>query len=259
MLKLTSEGLGAALTDPYELVAGGLFSLSGGNVTVGLQHGASFGGGGDWIGFENVDLGSVGSDRITIPLFANYNTPVRISVWDGTPENGECLGDFEYALKPVWLTYQPMTYTLSKVLRGVHTLSFKSDLSYDMQGFSFEKRQKETSELSALYAENIYGDSFTCGEDAVTGIGNNVTVDFGAFSFGAPPTKIFITGRSALPVNSIHLQSEGTESKRLLLEFEGCEEYTEREFPIDGIESECRISLFFLPGSDFDLKSVRFG
>ena len=258
MLKLTSEGLGSALTDPYKFVAGGLFTLSGGSVTVGIQHGAAFGGGGSWIGFENVDFGPLGSDRITIPLFANYATPVRISVWDGTPEEGECVGDFEYALKPIWLTYQPMTYTLTKVLRGVHTLSFKSELPYDIQGFGFEKRRKENCELSVLYAENIYGDSFTRGEDAVTGIGNNVTVDLGEFSFDTPPAKIFVTGRSALPLNSIHLQAEGTEVRRWLLEFPGCEEYTPREFPIEGMETRCRISLVFLPGSDFDLRSVRF-
>ena len=258
MLRLTADGIGSALIDPYKTVTGGLFSLSGGGATVGIQHGAAFGGQGSWIGFENIDFGPVGSDRITLPLFANYSTPVHICVWDGTPENGELLGDFEYSLPPIWLTYQPMTYTLPKVLRGIHTISLSSDLPYDVQGFSFEKRRKETAELPALYAENIYGDSFTRGKDAVTGIGNNVTVDFGTFGFDTPPETVYITGRSALEKNSIHLQCEGTETKRWLLEFGGCGEYTERAFPIDGMETSGRITLVFLPGSEFDLRSIRF-
>lgn len=258
MLKLTSDGLGSALIDPYKMVAGGLYSRSGGNVTGGMQHGTAFGGSGGWIAFDSVDFGPVGSDRITIPLFANYNTPVSISVWDGIPGEGECLGEFEYALKPIWLTFQPMTYTLPKVLRGVHTISLSSKWCYDLQGFCFEKRRKETSELSALLAENIYGDSFTRADDAVTGIGNNVTFDFGMFSFDEPPKRIYITGRSALAVNSIHLQSEGSGIRRWEFKFEGCEGYTERAFPVDGMETESRISLVFLPGSDFDLRSIRF-
>ncbi len=258
MLRLSGEGLGSALLDPYRLIAGGLYSLSGGSVSTGIHHGAAFGREGGWFGFENVDLGAVGSDRITVPLFANYSTPVRIKIWDGIPDNGELLGDFEYSLTPQWLTYQPMTYTLPKVLRGIHTISLQSDLAYDVAGFQFVKRPKETSELLAVNAESIYGDSFEIGEQAVTGIGNNVTVSFGRFTFDTPPSGIVIKGRSALPVNTLHLQSEGSEVLRRQLEFEGCDDYTERSFPIDGIEGECTVSLTFLPGSDFDLMSIRF-
>ncbi|MBR1763759.1 MAG: DUF4982 domain-containing protein [Ruminococcus sp.] len=258
-LRLTAEGLGSALIDPYELVAGGLYSVSGGEVTNGIQHGAGIGRGGGWFGFENVDFGPLGSDTMTLPLFANYSTPVGIRVYDGRPDQGgELIGDFIYDLKPIWLTYQPKTYKLKKLLKGVHTLVIQSDMSYDVQGFCFERRRKETAELSALEAESIYGDSFTRTEDAVIGIGNNVTIDLGKFSFDKAPERVIITGRSKLPVNSIHLQSEGAESRRWQLEFEGCEEYTARAFPIEGMESECKISLFFLPGCDFDLKSVRF-
>ena len=258
-LRLTAEGLGSAFIDPYEFVAGGLYSISGGDVTDGIQHGAAIGRGGGWFGFENVDFGELGSDTVTLPLFANYNTPVGIRIYDGSPdEGGELLGDFVYDIKPKWLTYQPKTYRLGKLLRGVHTIVIQSDMSYDVQGFVFERRRRETAELSALEAVNIYGDSFTVGEDAVTGIGNNVTIDLGKFSFDKAPERVIITGRSKLPVNSIHLQSETDDTRRWLLEFEGCEEYTPRSFPIEGMDTECSLSLFFLPGCDFDLKSVRF-
>lgn len=260
MLRLTAEGLGSAVIDPYKLVMGGLYAVSGGDVVIGIERGAAFGrNGGGWFGFENVDFGMSGSDEITIPLFANYNCPVPIEVWDGTPENGELIGDFMYTVPTKWMTYQPQTFKLTRKLRGVHTVSFRSGWRYDFQGFSFTRFPKETSEIFAADALSIYGDSFTQEQEAVTGIGNNVTLSFGDFDFtAAKPSKIVIKGRSKLPVNSIHLQCEGKETKRFLLEFEGCEDYTERSFPIDAIEDKCSISFCFLPGCDFDFLSFRF-
>ena len=258
MLRLTASGLGSATLDPYELVIGGLYTVSS-NASNGIDHGAAFGLGGGWFGFENVDFGPIGSDTVTLPIFANYATPVRIAVWDGTPEDGELLGDFEYHLPTIWMKYQPRTYKLNKVLKGVHTVSFSSELRYDVKGFFFEKRRKETAELSAASAENIYGDRFTRGEEEVTGIGNNVILDFGEFDLtDIRPSRIVITGRSKLPVNSIHICFECGEEKRILAEFEGCEDYTARSFPTEGLEGRGRLSLVFLPGSDIDIKSIRF-
>lgn len=258
MLRLSADGLGPALKDPYEFVSGGLYTLSGGNVSTGIQHGAGLGNGGGWVGFEHVDFGRVGSDIISVSLFANYDSPVPISIWDGTPQEGELLGNFVYDLKPIWLTYQAKAFRLPKPLRGVHTISIQSDFSYDVGGFSFEKIAKEKAVLMACYAERIYGDSFTLGETEVTGIGNNVTIDLGDFCFEELPTGVVITGRSKLAVNSIHLQCDGKESRKFLLEFGGSEQYVAREFPIGPLENQCRISLIFLPGCDFDLKSIQF-
>ena len=259
MLKLSADGLGSAVIDPYDLVYGGLFTVSGGDAVTGIEKGAAFGrNGGGWFGFENVDFGMSGSDEITIPLFANYNNPVPIQVWDGTPENGELIGDFMYTVPTKWMTYQPQTFMLTRRLRGVHTVSFASTWRYDMQGFRFTHFPKETSEIFAADALSIYGDSFTKSSDEVTGIGNNVILDFGRFSFGKKPSRIIVKGRSKLPVNSIHLCCEGSESKRFLLEFTGCDDYTERSFPTDGIEDDCTVSFLFLPGCDFDFLSFRF-
>ena len=258
MLSLSAEGLGSAVIDPYEFVTGGLFTVSH-NTTNGISHGAGIGIGGGWFGFEHLDFGDIGSDTVTLPIFANYSTPVRISVWDGTPDSGELLGDFEYALPTKWMVYQPMTYKLSKTLRGLHTVCFKSDWRFDVQGFVFEKQAKETAELPAASAVNIYGDSFTLEDEAVTGIGNNVILDFGEFDFtGFKPSRIVITGRSQLPVNSIHLCFTDGDEKRLLLEFEGSADYTARSFPTEGIEGRGNVTLVFLPGSDIDIRSVRF-
>ena len=101
-----------------------------------------------------------------------------------------------------------------------------------MSGFRFERVRREFSEINSASAEQIYGDKFTKGEDEVTGIGNNVVLDFGEFDFtDGRPSKLVICGRSPLPLNSIHLTA-GTE--RILCEFrtEGESGYVEREFPL---------------------------
>ncbi|MBQ8967380.1 glycoside hydrolase family 2 TIM barrel-domain containing protein [Ruminococcus sp.] len=259
-VKLTAEGLGNAHNDPYKMVMGGLYSLEGGRVTHGIQKGVNLREGA-WCGFENVDFGEIGADTVTIPIFANYSTPVRIQLWDGTPEDGELLGDWEYFKKPIWLVYQEETFKLKKVLRGIHTISVTSEFSLDIQGFVFEKRAKETAELMAAGAENIYGDKFTREAEAVTGIGNNVNLCYGVFDFsGGAPEKLIIRGRSKLAVNSIHLLFKGEDGseKRILAEFAGAEDYTDREFPVEGISGKGTVEFVFLPGSDFDFYSFRF-
>lgn len=259
-VKLKGEGIGAASFDPYELIMGGLYTVSSGNIGNGIKHGAAFAYENSWFGFENVDFGAVGSDTVTVPIFANCENAVRIRFYDGIPgEGGELIGDFSYHKKSIWLTYIPETYKLTKVLKGVHTIVMESSDGYDIQGAVFEKREKEFAEIRAVDNEKLYGDKFTVEEDAVTGIGNNVMLDFGEFDFGkGAPSAIAITGRSALPLNSIHIIIGGDTEKRIIAEFKGAEEYTEREFPLEGVTGKCTVSFAFLPGSDFDLRSFRF-
>lgn len=259
-LKLCGEGLGAASFDPYEFVMGGLFTVQSGNVGNGIEKGAGFAWGESWFGFENVDFGSIGSDTVTIPIYANCTTPVKLKIYDGTPDNGgELIGDFVYHEPPEWLTYKPNTFKLNKVLKGVHTLVMESADGYHVKGFVFEKPVKEFAEIGAQDCESIYGDKFCRGNDAVTGIGNNVMLDFGEFDFtDKKPAKVVITGKSALPVNSIHVIFTGDTETRVLAEFAGAEEYTRREFPLENICGKCGVSFAFLPGSDFDFKSFKF-
>lgn len=259
-LKLKGEGIGAAAFNPYELVLGGLHDVASENIGNGIQHGAKFAWEKSWFGFKNVDFGKVGSDTITLPIFANCENAVGIKVYDGIPgQGGELLGDFTYHKKSVWLTYIPETYRLNKVLRGMHTIVLESADGYDIHGFCFEKTEKEYAELRAVDVDNIYGDKFTIEEEAVTGIGNNVLLEFGEFDFrDASSLKLMITGKSALPKNSINVIVQGDTEDRITVEFEGASAYTQREFSMEGIHGKCRISFVFLPGSDFDFKSFQF-
>lgn len=258
--RLSGEGLGAAFFDPYEYVTAGLYSVSGGSVSNGIERGAAFVSEKSWFGFENVDFGKLGSDTITISFFANCTTPVNIRFYDGRPdEGGELIGDFSYWKPPIWLTYQNETFKLTKKLTGVHTLVMESDDRYDVGGFTFEKPVKEFAEINAVDRDEIYGDKFTVEPDAVTGIGNNVMLNFGEFDFTEKsPARVVITGKSALPVNSIHVIFTGDTEKRVLAEFKGAAEYTPESFDLSGIIGKCKVSFAFLPGSDFDFKSFRF-
>ena len=59
-------------------------------------------------------------------------------------------------------------------------------------------------------------------------------------------------------LNSINILVKGDTERRMIVEFEGCEDYTERVFPIEKISGKCTVSLTFLPGSNFDIKSFGF-
>jgi len=259
-IRLRGEGVGAASFDPYQMVLGGLFTVSSGNVGNGIQRGAAFARESSWFGFERVDFGEVGSDRITLPIFANCEGPVKIRVYDGIPDQGgHLVGDFVYHKKSQWLTYIPETYRLTRVLKGMHTIVLESRDGFDIQGFVFEKRKREFLKINATENERLYGDQYTVEEDAVTGIGNNVLIEFGEFDFGEQaPFALEITGRSRQPHGSIHMIFEGAASRRLILEFEGSEEYLTRAFPVEGISGRGRVSFVFMPGSCFDFQSFQF-
>lgn len=259
-LALKGEGIGNAVIDPYSFVPGGLFSVDSGNAGNGIEHGAGFQGDNCWFGFENVDFGPVGSDTVTVPVYSLGTLPVNLKFYDGIPgEGGELIGDFMYHKPPKWLTYIPETFKLTKKLKGMKTFVMMSNDRYEVKGFEFEKPEKEFAEINVTDNESVYGDKFTVEADAITGIGNNVMLNFGEFDFtDRKPEKVVITGKSGLPLNSIHVIFTGDTETRVLAEFTGADDYTEREFDLSGISGKCKVSFAFLPGSDFDFRSFRF-
>lgn len=63
---------------------GGLCTVRIGAVAQGIEKGAAFKGKGTF-GFENVDFGDMGSDTVTVPIFANTVKPVGIRFYGGIP------------------------------------------------------------------------------------------------------------------------------------------------------------------------------
>ncbi|MBR6337043.1 MAG: DUF4982 domain-containing protein, partial [Ruminococcus sp.] len=260
VIKLTAQGLGQASFDAYSTIAGGLFT-KGEKVTTGIERGLSImGGKGSYGAFENVDFGKFGSDKINLPIYMLRSTPVKFDIIDGIPGSGEVIGSFENTKESSWLRYNDeVELTLTKKLTGIHTISISSNDNFEIRSIRFTKPDKEFSQVNASLYSNIYGDSFTLGNDEITHIGNNVVIDYGEFDFGdRQPTKLMITGRSALDNNSIHFKFTNSDVALTLCEFAGCDDYTERAFDISGISGNGSVSFTFLPGTDFDLKAFRF-
>ena len=173
------------------------------------------------------------------------------------------LGSFSYHKQPEWMVFKPETFKLSKVLRGIQTFCIETDCGFQVSGFSFAQRHREFMANNAADAANIYGDKFTVHSKDVTEIGNNVMLDFGEFDFTErEPKKLIISGKSPLPLNSIHLilsGSDGTEN-RILCEFrsDDADTYVERTFDLADIHGKQKVSFAFLPGSNFDFAYFRF-
>ena len=265
MLKFTAEGLGNALTDPYQFVIGGLFTRASDNVSSGMKKGVGFAMGKvtSWAAYDNLDFGSAGSDTVTVQIWANTLDPVKISFYDGIPdEGGKPLGTFCYHKEPEWMIFKPETFKLSRKLKGIETLCILTEDGFQVGGFNFEKVSREFAVNNAADADNIYGDKFTKGEKCVTEIGNNVMLDFGEFDFSEKqPSRLVISGKSPLALNSIHLILNGSEGEsRILCEFrtDDSENYAQKSFDISGISGKQKVSFAFLPGSNFDFEYFRF-
>ncbi|MBO6141328.1 MAG: DUF4982 domain-containing protein [Ruminococcus sp.] len=260
MIRLTADGLGQASFDPYTQIAGGLFSR-GENVTTGIERGLSLAGENAYAAFDNVEFGHFGSDTIILPIYMNMSTPIWFKIYDGTPNEGELIGQYEHLAPSKWLTYnEPVEFKLTKKLIGTHTVSIESSSGFEIKYITFTRPETEFEEINAMLRKSIYGDSFSEGENEITHIGNNVVIEFGEFDFSRrQPKRIIITGRSALEKNSIHLKfTTDGDTALTLCEFEGAEDYTERAFDLSGISGKGAVSLTFLPGTDFDLKAIRF-
>ena len=263
VLPFTAEGLGSAFTDPYQFVPAGLYSRGSENLGNGVNRGIGFAfGGTSWAAYENVDFGADGADTVEVSIWANTLDPVDIRFYDGIPgEGGELLGTYTYHKQPDWMVFKPETFRLPKLLRGVRTFAIESDSGYQVSGFIFERHHREFSENKAADAEHIYGDKFTVSGESVTGIGNNVVLDFGEFDFtDKQPTNIVICGASPLPLNSIHLvlKNDGGE-QRILCEFQAdSADNCERRFQLPETAGRQNVSFTFLPGSNFDFSWFRF-
>lgn len=257
------SGIGTAFLNPYELISGSLFSRYEGVVTNGNERGvATARDGKTTVTFDNVDFGAFGSDELTLPIFELGSQPVSIEIWKGAPKDAgsELVDTVIYHVPSVWNTYQEKSYKLPKKFKGVTSISFVTENKIHLKGFLFTKKEKAFETLSVKENTSIYGDTFTVEEDAIIGIGNNVTVVFDDMDFGEKgATKLTICGKSNLPVNTIHVRfSTENGDVNEVAEFAGAKEYTERVFEFSKVTGKATVNFVFLPGCDFDFKYFRF-
>ena len=264
-LECRAAGIGEAFLNPYEFITGGLYTRAYGELGNGNEKGvATQRDGESGPVYDNVDFGAVGSDEITIPVFALDDKPYDIDIWLGMPheEGSRILTSVVYQKPSVWNTYQAETYRLPERIRGMATIALTMRDKVHIKGFVFKKLQKAYEKLWAGDADAVYGDSFRRDGNAVRGIGNNVVIVYEDMDFGdGGASKLTVCGSTTLPNNTIHLHftDENGVTLNSILEFEGTDgESRERTFTPEGLKGKGRVELIFLPGSSFDLEYLQF-
>lgn len=263
-LEFSIEGFGMAYMNPYEFISGSLYtSIAKGDVGCGNERGVATGRDGETvICYSDIDFGNVGSDEITIPVFALNDDEYPIQIWEGVPgEPGSVmLADVIYQKPSIWNVYQPETFKLNKRLKGITDISFRLYQKVHIKGFSFTKYEKAWLKLNAGEADAVYGDSFVRNGVMIEGIGNNVTLEFTDMDFGAKSMKgIAIKGRAVNGVNTIHLRLyNGVDEIKQIVEFPESEEYILKEFDLEPLNGKWEVSFVFLPGSNFDFANFQF-
>ncbi len=263
-LVFMATGFGSTSINPYQFVSAGLYDVAIGTLTSGNERGiATQRDAKTTFGFKNVDFGDFGSDEVTVPIFALDGAPYPIQIWEGIPGEEGCslLADAIYQKPSIWNVYQEETFHLNRRVKGLTTICFTAHNKIHVKGFVFTAPSKAFAKLSALENNRIYGDTFTVGEDAITGIGNNVSLEYDNMDFGETGfTKLLICGRTPLAKNTIHVRfagEDGTEIKQIA-EFSHAEDDTVQEFALDSVKGCHKVTFVFLPGCDFDFKWFQF-
>lgn len=264
MLEFKAEQIGTMNLDPYSFTVGSLYTYAEGEVANGNAHGAATGSEGTTsITYGPFDFGTFGTDTVTIPIFETESQPVDLTFIEGKTKSkpGTILCTGRYDKKMIWDQYQEETFKLSKRLKGVTTFTIQvTDRKLHIGGLTFHKLEKAWTTLAASDIDRIYGDAFCRTDDAITGIGNNVTIEYTDMDFGDETSAVIeITGRSPIAKNTIHVRtSNGKEESLNIAEFTYSEDYTTKCFPVNVLSGSQTVTLLFLPGSNFDLKSIRF-
>ncbi len=264
MLEFKAEQIGTMNLDPYSFTVGSLYTYAEGEVANGNAHGAATGSEGTTsITYGPFDFGTFGTDTVTIPIFETESQPVDLTFIEGKtkskPSTILCTG--RYDKKMIWDQYQEETFKLPKRLKGVTTFTIQvTDRKLHIGGLTFHKLEKAWTTLAASDIDRIYGDAFYRTDDAITGIGNNVTIEYTDMDFGDETSAaIEITGRSPIAKNTIHVRTSNDKEESLnIAEFTYSEDYTTKCFPVNVLSGSQTVTLLFLPGSNFDLKSIRF-
>lgn len=262
-LEFQIQGLGKAYLDPYDFISGSQYTAAQGEAGNGNERGvATARDGKTVVSYEGIDFGSVGSDEITMPIFALDSKEYPIQIWEGIPgeEGSELIGDVVYQKPSIWNVYQEETFRLQKMLTGITTVSFLLRQKVHIKGFSFTRYEKAWMKLCAATADAIYGDSFILKEDRVEEIGNNVSLEFEEMNFGEKGTeKLTVWGRAAKGNNTIHVRFfDGNNESKQIVEFPEGNEYTSQTFALMPVTGKVTVTFVFMPGSCFDFQAFQF-
>ena len=262
-LELEVQGMGSLFLNPHAYVNAALFTDSEGEIGNGNERGITFSRTNmSWVAFRQLDFGPAGSDTLTMDVFELSSVPTPIRFWKGIPyaPGSRMIGERIYDKKSIWNVYQPETFHLDETLTGQDVFGIELSCKVHIKGFTFHERSRAWDTIPAKSYNAVYGDRFALTEEAVEGIGNNVSLVFREMDFGTRGfTGIAIRGKSKLENNTIHLRFEKDgEQLRRVVEFKGCEDWTERIFPLEPVYGKQDLTFLFLPGCDFDFLEFRF-
>ncbi len=263
-LCFTAEGLGQAGTDPYAFVSASLWDFS--NVTPNVVDRGAVSGinGRTVIGFDNVDFGSFGSDKMTLYL-GHTGDVLDVEMWYGNPDDEstkpELIDTLHFPANGGWDRFYPLDFQLGKRVKGNVSISFVISRNCIFGGFEFEKLNRALSTVHTGEYDEIYGDDFTVNENKIEKIGNNVVIGFNDLDFGEGVSRITICGKTPNAENPVQIRyiCEGAEQQTQLVKFPRSGEYCEKSFALEKIAGRVTyLSFVFMPGSNFDFDWFRF-
>lgn len=86
-LEFRIQGLGTAYLDPYDFISGSQYTAVRGEAGNGNERGVATARDGETVvSYQGIDFGKVGSDEITIPIFALDSNEYPIQIWEGYRE-----------------------------------------------------------------------------------------------------------------------------------------------------------------------------
>ena len=255
-------GMGIPALNPYQFISAGLFDLHEGEIGTGNEKGIAFArDGASMVGFSRVDFGNIGSDELILPVFALDGKPYDIELFRGIPgRDGHLVSTLRYQKPSIWNVYQEEVFHLPERLRGIQTICLRMRDKVHLKGFCFRKTLRTEQWLNAAEADEIYGDSFSREEKAVTGIGNNVTLVYRDMEFEKDGEALLtLEGKTPLEQNtiSIRITSETGETTTELAEFRG-NGGARQQFRLRVPAGNCTVSFVFLPGCQFDFAGFQF-
>lgn len=263
-LMFTASGLGEAIANPYKFISAALYNFTNTTLRV-VERGAISGiNGRTTIGFDNIDFGAFGTNKLILHIGNCTNEPLPVEIWSGNPDNPNgdpiLIDTVQFLPNGRWDGFDPYEFTLSTKLKGLSSIAFVIEKQCIFGGFEFGKLNKAYEKLQAAENDGLYGDEYSVIDNRIENIGNNVLINFSEMDFANGTTSITVRGKTPNEKNTIQLRytPQGGQQQTQLLEFAKSDEYIERTFTLDKISGVNDISFVFLPGCKFDFDWFKF-
>lgn len=261
-IELKAEGIGLPALDPYQELSAGLYDFSEGEIGSGNEKGIAFARDErSLVGFSNLDFGPIGTDELTLPVFALNGEPYDIEMYTGADRDHLSLLTVLHYQKPsIWNVYQSETYKLPERLTGIQTVAFAMTDKVHLKSMIFEKQSRAFLEHNAADADEIYGDNYIVEGTVVKQIGNNVSLNWKNMDFGdATECELIIEAETPLETNAITVRMTNMlgDTVNSIAIFSG-NSRCEQHFKVRTTPMVTDVTFVFLPGSNIDFYKFRF-